>query len=334
MFNKDDIKLLEVQELQAELLAVKQLVDLKDQNICKLKEDLRQSQVANNKAVGEHRFLQEEILTLQKEQERTLEDYEKVLDKVETLTNDRTEKFKFIEGLEDRNRLLQIQLAEARNMISQLELQLNDKNTKEHEEQYEIKVLANQLTLVHEQEDELLKENKELKAFNEELVEKLRGLNEEVSFFHEKSKEKDKMIEGFTNELRDYDDILGDFKGFKEVNRREKEEKERGILKIKELIVMNEEKERNLEKKDKEINELRITLNNKERTVADIMNILQEEKKNSDSKEKKIRELQDKIELLDFKQMEVKEYLARKAERMKARYEAELALVHSLKIQV
>jgi predicted nucleic acid-binding Zn-ribbon protein len=142
------------------------------------------------------------------------------------------------------------------------------------------------------------------------------------------------MIEGFTNELRDYDDILGDFKGFKEVNRREKEEKERGILKIKELIVMNEEKERNLEKKDKEINELRITLNSKERTVADIMNILQEEKKNSDSKEKKIRELQDKIELLDFKQMEVKEYLARKAERMKARYEAELALVHSLKIQV
>ena len=334
MFNKEDIKILEFQELQAELMAVKQLVDLKDQSISKLKEDLRACQVLNTKAVGEQRFLQEEILLLQKEQERTLEDYEKVLDKVEVLTADRNEKSQIIEILEDKNKLLDSQLAETKSMIIQIQHELNDKRTRENDGNYEIKVLSNQVSLLQAQEDEMIRDNKELRILNEDLMEKLKSLNEEVSVLMGRNKEQEKTIEEFTGELKDYDDILADFKGYKESNRKDKEEKERGILKIKELIVRNDEKERIIERKEKEICEMRGLVEDKERRVSEIMAIAQEEKRSYDLKDRKIKELVDKVELLEFKQMEVKEYLGRKADRMKARFEAELSLVHSMKLQV
>ena len=334
MFNKEDIKILEFQELQAELMAVKQLVDLKDQSISKLKEDLRACQVLNTKAVGEQRFLQEEILLLQKEQERTLEDYEKVLDKVEVLTADRNEKSQIIEILEDKNKLLDSPLAETKSMIIQIQHELNDKRTRENDGNYEIKVLSNQVSLLQAQEDEMIRDNKELRILNEDLMEKLKSLNEEVSVLMGRNKEQEKTIEEFTGELKDYDDILADFKGYKESNRKDKEEKERGILKIKELIVRNDEKERIIERKEKEICEMRGLVEDKERRVSEIMAIAQEEKRSYDLKDRKIKELVDKVELLEFKQMEVKEYLGRKADRMKARFEAELSLVHSMKLQV
>lgn len=334
MFNKEDIKILEFQELQAELMAVKQLVDLKDQTISKLKEDLRACQVLNTKAVGEQRFLQEEILLLQKEQEKTLEDYEKVLDKVEVLTADRNEKCQIIEILEDKNKLLESQLAETKSMIIQIQHELNDKKTRENDGNYEIKVLSNQINLLQTQEDEMIRDNKELRILNEDLMEKLKSLNEEILVLKGKNAEKDKIIEEFTSELKDYDDILADFKGYKESNRKDKEEKERGILKIKELIVRNDEKEKIIERKEKEICEMRGMVEAKERNVTEVLGIAQEEKRNGELKDRRIKELIDKVELLEFKQLEVKEYLGRKADRMKARFEAELSLVHSLKLQV
>lgn len=334
MFNKEDIKILEFQELQAELMAVKQLVDLKDQTISKLKEDLRACQVLNTKAVGEQRFLQEEILLLQKEQEKTLEDYEKVLDKVEVLTADRNEKCQIIEIIEDKNKLLESQLAETKSMIIQIQHELNDKKTRENDGNYEIKVLSNQINLLQTQEDEMIRDNKELRILNEDLMEKLKSLNEEILVLKGKNAEKDKIIEEFTSELKDYDDILADFKGYKESNRKDKEEKERGILKIKELIVRNDEKEKIIERKEKEICEMRGMVEAKERNVTEVLGIAQEEKRNGELKDRRIKELIDKVELLEFKQLEVKEYLGRKADRMKARFEAELSLVHSLKLQV
>ena len=72
-------KNLEIQEIQTELSAIKQLVDNKEQLLSKLKEDIRQSTLINNKAVGEQRFLQEEILSLQRDQEKLLSEYESVL---------------------------------------------------------------------------------------------------------------------------------------------------------------------------------------------------------------------------------------------------------------
>lgn len=327
-------KTLELQELQAELLAVKQFVDLKDQALSKAKEDLKQVQVSNNKAVGEQRFLQEEILNLQREQEKTLEDYEKVLDKVQVLTSDINEKTRIIDILENKNKLLESQLSEARAHLLQLEIELQESRNRESEALHEAKVVKNQISVFQEEEDNLLRENKQLKSISEEFSCKFDEARRELDKLLGDNIEKERAIKGFKEELQDYDDILGDFKGYREENKREREEKERGVRKIREMILKLEEKDKTVEQKDREIRDLHVALEQKDKKCDEILVLLQDEKRNVENKEKKIKELANKVELLEFKQSEVKDYLARKGDRMRVRYEAQLALAHSLKLPV
>ena len=119
-------KNLEIQEIQTELSAIKQLVDNKEQLLSKLKEDIRQSTLINNKAVGEQRFLQEEILSLQRDQEKLLSEYESVLTKIEDLASERLEKNKYIDYLEGKNKTLEQNFFEMRSQTLTLEVELQE----------------------------------------------------------------------------------------------------------------------------------------------------------------------------------------------------------------
>lgn len=119
-------KNLEIQEIQTELSAIKQLVDNKEQLLSKLKEDIRQSTLINNKAVGEQRFLQEEILSLQRDQEKLLSEYESVLSKIEDLASERLEKNKYIDYLEGKNKTLEQNFFEMRSQTLTLEVELQE----------------------------------------------------------------------------------------------------------------------------------------------------------------------------------------------------------------
>ena len=163
----------ELQETQTELSAVKQLVDNKDQALFKLKEELKQVNISNKKAIGEQRFLQEEILTLQREQSKLLGESELVLSKFEAVSAERNEKVKYIEYIENKLTTIEQQFSEMRSRNIQLEMQVQEIKLREQESQHEIKLFTNQISTLQEEEDEYILDNKELRRFNEEYSEKL-----------------------------------------------------------------------------------------------------------------------------------------------------------------
>ena len=182
---KEDLteKTLEIQDLQTELSAIKQLVDNKDQNMLKLKEELKLANIANKKAIGEQRFFHEEIFGLQKEQEKMLNEYEMVLSKLEAVNAEKNEKNKYIEHLEGKIRGLEEQNSELHSQNIMFDVKYQELKLKEQESQHEIKLYSNQITTLQEQEDEFIGENKELKVYNEELSEKVLVLAQELLSF-------------------------------------------------------------------------------------------------------------------------------------------------------
>ena len=321
----------ELQETQTELSAVKQLVDNKDQALFKLKEELKQVNISNKKAIGEQRFLQEEILTLQREQSKLLGEYELVLSKFEAVSAERNEKVKYIEYIENKLTTIEQQFSEMRSRNIQLEMQVQEIKLREQESQHEIKLFTNQISTLQEEEDEYILDNKELRRFNEEYSEKLLILDQEIQEAQKEIRYRDCKINDLQRELKEYEELLGDLKGGEEEVRRNNEEKDRGIQKIKELIIGIDAKEKLIDEKNDMIRETEIGLKRvKEDNYTIAKNYTELQVENEKLKER-IKELHEKIELLEAREEDVKVYLVRKSERLRLREDAENQLLQALK---
>ena len=132
-------------------------------------------------------------------------------------------------------------------------------------------------------------------------------------------------------ELKEYEELLGDLKGGEEEVRRNNEEKDRGIQKIKELIIGIDAKEKLIDEKNDMIRETEIGLKRvKEDNYTIAKNYTELQVENEKLKER-IKELHEKIELLEAREEDVKVYLVRKSERLRLREDAENQLLQALK---
>lgn len=329
---RDEIseKNFELQELQTELSAIKQLVDNKDQSMLKLRDELKAALILNKKAVGEQRFLHEEILTLQREQEKLLGDYELLLSKFEAISAEKVEKNRYVENLEQKICSLEQGFSETRSKNLQLEIWLQEVKEKEQESQHEIKLVTNQISSLQEMEDEYAVENQGLRQCNEEYSEKILGMALEIQEIQKEIRYKDCKINDLTRELAEYEEVFGELKGNEDEFRRNHEEKERGIKKIKEFIICLDEKERIIEEKQEYIREIENSAKKIKEDNCVLSKKCTESLNDLSRARERNEELLEKIELLEEREKDVKSYLARKCERLNMRKDAESQLLSAL----
>ncbi|OMJ84959.1 hypothetical protein SteCoe_13870 [Stentor coeruleus] len=321
----------EIQELRSEILALKQIIETKDIALLKVKEDLKNSTIANNKAVGEKRFLQEEILALQKEQEKILSEYEVILSKFESASSERTEKCKYIDFLENKVKILESENTELKSQSLQVELELQNLRNRDQDTQHEIKVFENQINSFQENEETYLTENRELKKHNDECAGKIVALAREIEELHRFLQAKDNSCKLMQQELKEYQDLLGNLKENEENLRRTAQEKDRAMQKIKDLLISIEEQDRKIEEKDKLLQSLQETIKRLTATCGTLQKDIENSLRNEERYKNRLREYEEKIELLLLREKEVQDYVLRKKERLKARNEAEIQLMTMLR---
>ena len=74
------------QELEAEIDSLGAVVERKEATIARLRDELKSATHANAKSIGEQQSLQEQIVRLNKEQEKLLKDYEVLMDQCDKVT--------------------------------------------------------------------------------------------------------------------------------------------------------------------------------------------------------------------------------------------------------
>lgn len=321
----------ETQELRSEILALKQIIESKDAALLKVKEDLKNSTIANNKAVGEKRFLQEEILALQKEQEKILSEYEVVLNKFENASSERTEKCKYIDFLESKVNILESENTELKSQSLQFELELQNLRNRDQDTQHEIKLFANQINSFQENEETYLTENRELKKHNDECTGKIVELAREIEELHRLLQSKDNSSKILQQELKEYQDLLGNIKEKEEELRRTGQEKDRAMQKIKDLLIAIENQERKIEEKDQMLQPLQETIKRLTGTCGNLQKDVENALRNEERYKIRLREYEEKIELLLLREKDVQDYVLRKKERLKARNDAEIQLMTMLR---
>lgn len=74
------------QEMEAEVVSLRTLLDKKEAMVSRLREEIKSATFANAKSVEEHQLLQQQVISLNQDQEKLLRDYEVLMDQCDRVT--------------------------------------------------------------------------------------------------------------------------------------------------------------------------------------------------------------------------------------------------------
>lgn len=312
-------KIVEAQELQAELTAIRELIDMKDITIGKLKEELKQATTANNKAAGEQRFLQEQMLAFQQEQEQLLDDYEQVLSKIEIISKEKAQAMHQADELSTRVRILErqneefsISRAQESNEIYQLRIQIKERTE-------ETNLGKQQLENLRIEAKGYIDDIHHLNQINQRAEESSRKFREEILRLQEKLDEqysKQQITDRESSKIRE---ISEEIRRLERENFRYQEQLREASL----IISQKDEDSENryceiskLQKSNKELRDDNYVLSSKLLEVGN----------QNDKLRRLVEELQTKVEYLSEHDKEIKAYLGRKEKLLQVREQAEREL--------
>lgn len=74
------------QEMEAEVMSLRSVLEKKEGTISRLRDEVKNATFANAKSVEEHRMLQQQVISLNQDQEKLLRDYEVLMDQCDRVT--------------------------------------------------------------------------------------------------------------------------------------------------------------------------------------------------------------------------------------------------------
>ncbi|CAG9333689.1 unnamed protein product [Blepharisma stoltei] len=316
-------KVVEAQELQAELTAIRELNDIKDQNLSKLKEELKQATTANSKAAGEQRFLQEQMLLFQQEQEQLLDDYEQALAKIEVLSKEKNQALFQLEELNTRCHFLERQNEDLTNSKNQDSSEIYQLRTQLKEKNEEVFASKQQLENLRNEAKGYIDELHHMHQINERSEETAKGLREEIRRLQSQMDEQFLKTQNTEREMMKAREMSGELKNIERDNRRLEEQ-------LRESNLMLSQKDADLEGRYTEISKLQKS--NKE--LRDDNYTLSSKLVEFENENERLRRSNDefriRVDYLSENDKEIRGYLSRKEKMLRIREQAERELQDAL----